>query len=218
METSAPITATEKKDAKSGSLEGAAFPDPGRKASALAVATAAAAVAAHGVPQHLLPPLHAPFPIDMRHQEGRYHYEPHSVHSVHGPRSLQPMSLFLVTTTQRQPHSTPSILLPEGRPKPFPYPRIPAAPHTCLGGSLLQRSRWPMDPPSHPSTPRCWSHTALPQIPMPPLLLPTCLECTLPMGHWDPPHEWAPFPRMICFPPCSPAGSELPSHCCLADS
>lgn len=48
METSAPITATEKKDAKSGSLEGAAFPDPGRKASALAVATAAAAVAAHG--------------------------------------------------------------------------------------------------------------------------------------------------------------------------
>lgn len=48
MEMSASVTATEKKDAKSGSLEGAAFPDPGRKASALAVATAAAAVAAHG--------------------------------------------------------------------------------------------------------------------------------------------------------------------------
>lgn len=47
METSASVAATEKKDAKSGSLEGAAFPDPGRKASALAVA-AAAAVAAHG--------------------------------------------------------------------------------------------------------------------------------------------------------------------------
>uniref|UniRef100_A0A8C9JA34 GLI2 n=1 Tax=Panthera tigris altaica TaxID=74533 RepID=A0A8C9JA34_PANTA len=49
METSASVTATEKKDAKSGSLEGVAFPDPGRKASALAVATAAAAaVAAQG--------------------------------------------------------------------------------------------------------------------------------------------------------------------------
>lgn len=46
METSASVTATEKKDAKSGSLEGVAFPDAGRKASALAVA--AAAVAAQG--------------------------------------------------------------------------------------------------------------------------------------------------------------------------
>lgn len=45
METSASVTTTEKEDAKSGSLEGTAFPDPGRKASALAVATA---VAAHG--------------------------------------------------------------------------------------------------------------------------------------------------------------------------
>ncbi|KAG8523827.1 hypothetical protein J0S82_002862 [Galemys pyrenaicus] len=45
METSASVPATEKKDAKSGILEGTAFPDPGRKASALAVATAAAAAA-----------------------------------------------------------------------------------------------------------------------------------------------------------------------------
>lgn len=48
METSASATAAEKKGAKSGILEGAAFPDPGRKASALAVATAAAAVATQG--------------------------------------------------------------------------------------------------------------------------------------------------------------------------
>lgn len=46
METSASATAAEKKEAKSGILEGAAFPDPGRKASALAVATVAAAAAA----------------------------------------------------------------------------------------------------------------------------------------------------------------------------
>ncbi|XP_065736299.1 zinc finger protein GLI2 isoform X3 [Phocoena phocoena] len=88
METSASATATDKKEAKSGILEGVAFPDPGRKASALAVATATAAVATQGVPTHLLPPFHAPFPIDMRHQEGRYHYEPHSVHGVHGPPAL----------------------------------------------------------------------------------------------------------------------------------
>ncbi|KAB0380399.1 hypothetical protein FD755_008183 [Muntiacus reevesi] len=51
METSASATATDKKEVKSGILEGLAFPDPGRKASALAVATAAAAaaVAAQGV-------------------------------------------------------------------------------------------------------------------------------------------------------------------------
>ncbi|KAL6062598.1 hypothetical protein STEG23_002152, partial [Scotinomys teguina] len=39
-------------------------------------------------PQQLLPPFHAPLPIDMRHQEGRYHYDPHSVHGVHGPPTL----------------------------------------------------------------------------------------------------------------------------------
>ena len=46
METSASATATDKKEVKSVILEGLAFPDPGRKASALAAA--AAAVAAQG--------------------------------------------------------------------------------------------------------------------------------------------------------------------------
>lgn len=46
METSTSATAAEKKEAESAILEGAAFPDPGRKASALAVATVAAAAAA----------------------------------------------------------------------------------------------------------------------------------------------------------------------------
>uniref|UniRef100_A0A8B9QBW8 Uncharacterized protein n=1 Tax=Apteryx owenii TaxID=8824 RepID=A0A8B9QBW8_APTOW len=36
------------------------------------------------VPQHIFPAFHAPLPIDMRHQEGRYHYEPHSIHAIHG--------------------------------------------------------------------------------------------------------------------------------------
>ncbi|PNJ58586.1 GLI2 isoform 10, partial [Pongo abelii] len=85
--------ASEKQEAKSGILEAAGFPDPGKKASPLVVAAAAAAaVAAQGVPQHLLPPFHVSLPIDMRHQEGRYHYEPHSVHGVHGVPFLQPAS------------------------------------------------------------------------------------------------------------------------------
>jgi zinc finger protein GLI2 len=47
MEMSAPATAVEKKEAKSGTLEGSGFPDPSKKACPLAVA-AAAAVAAQG--------------------------------------------------------------------------------------------------------------------------------------------------------------------------
>ncbi|XP_040835113.1 zinc finger protein GLI2 isoform X2 [Ochotona curzoniae] len=85
MEASAPATALEKKEGKGGILETSAFPDPGKKAAPLALA---AAVAAQGVPQHLLPPFHAPLTIDMRHQEGRYHYEPHSVHGVPGPPTV----------------------------------------------------------------------------------------------------------------------------------
>ncbi|XP_066137371.1 zinc finger protein GLI2 [Saccopteryx bilineata] len=107
METSASATAPEKKGAKSGTLEGAALPDRGRKASVLAVATvaAAAAAAAQGVPQPLLPPFHAPFPIDMRHQEGRYQYEPHSVHSVHGPPALSDSSVISdISLIRLSPH------------------------------------------------------------------------------------------------------------------
>uniref|UniRef100_A0A8C0GPW8 GLI family zinc finger 2 n=1 Tax=Chelonoidis abingdonii TaxID=106734 RepID=A0A8C0GPW8_CHEAB len=40
------------------------------------------------IPQHVFPAFHAPLPIDMRHQEGRYHYEPHSIHAIHGPPTL----------------------------------------------------------------------------------------------------------------------------------
>uniref|UniRef100_A0A672Y8J3 GLI family zinc finger 2b n=1 Tax=Sphaeramia orbicularis TaxID=375764 RepID=A0A672Y8J3_9TELE len=39
-------------------------------------------------PPHLFPTFHTPIPIDMRHHEGRYHYEPHALHAMHGPASL----------------------------------------------------------------------------------------------------------------------------------
>ncbi|XP_032449994.1 zinc finger protein GLI2 [Lynx canadensis] len=126
METSASVTATEKKDAKSGSLEGVAFPDPGRKASALAVATAAAAaVAAQGVPQHLLPPFHAPLPIDMRHQEGRYHYEPHSVHGVHGPPALSGSPIISdISLIRLSPHPAGPGESPFNAPHPYVSPHM----------------------------------------------------------------------------------------------
>uniref|UniRef100_A0A667YGW9 GLI family zinc finger 2a n=1 Tax=Myripristis murdjan TaxID=586833 RepID=A0A667YGW9_9TELE len=37
---------------------------------------------------HLFPTFHTPIPIDMRHHEGRYHYEPHPLHAMHGPPGL----------------------------------------------------------------------------------------------------------------------------------
>ncbi|XP_012998027.2 zinc finger protein GLI2 isoform X2 [Cavia porcellus] len=124
METSAPATASEKKEAKSRILEDSAFPDPGKKACPLAVA-AAAAVAAQGVPQHLLPPFHAPLPIDMRHQEGRYHYEPHSVHSMHGPATLSGSPVISdISLIRLSPHPAGPGESPFNAPHPYVNPHM----------------------------------------------------------------------------------------------
>ncbi|XP_069877980.1 zinc finger protein GLI2 [Dipodomys merriami] len=124
METSAPATSLEKKEAKSGILEGSGFPDPGKKACPLAVA-AAAAVAAQGVPQHLLPPFHAPLPIEMRHQEGRYHYEPHSVHSVHGPPTLSGSPIISdISLIRLSPHPAGPGESPFSAPHPYVNPHM----------------------------------------------------------------------------------------------
>uniref|UniRef100_A0A3P9K9G8 GLI family zinc finger 2b n=1 Tax=Oryzias latipes TaxID=8090 RepID=A0A3P9K9G8_ORYLA len=39
-------------------------------------------------PHHLFPTFHTPIPIDMRHHEGRYHYEPHALHPMHSSAGL----------------------------------------------------------------------------------------------------------------------------------
>ncbi|XP_062971823.1 zinc finger protein GLI2 isoform X2 [Cynocephalus volans] len=125
METSASATAVDKQEAKSGILDGTSFPDPGKKASPLAVAAAAAAVAAQGVPQHLLPPFHAPLPIDMRHQEGRYHYEPHSVHSVHGPPTLSGSPVISdISLIRLSPHPAGPGESPFNAPHPYVNPHM----------------------------------------------------------------------------------------------
>ncbi|CAB1459195.1 unnamed protein product [Pleuronectes platessa] len=44
-------------------------------------------------PHHMFPTFHTPIPIDLRHHEGRYHYEPHALHAMHGhPQRVTPPS------------------------------------------------------------------------------------------------------------------------------
>ncbi|KAA0707390.1 Zinc finger protein GLI2 [Triplophysa tibetana] len=74
METSVPA---EKKDCKTSSLEGNGFSELPKKLSSLARG-----------PHHIFPTFHSPIPVDVRHHEGRYHYEPHALHALHGPPGL----------------------------------------------------------------------------------------------------------------------------------
>ncbi|XP_061697127.1 zinc finger protein GLI2a isoform X5 [Syngnathoides biaculeatus] len=76
METSAP-TATEKKESKGPGLDGSSFSEISNKPSPTSRG-------AH----HIFPTFHTPIPINMRHHEGRYHYEPHPLHTAQGPPGL----------------------------------------------------------------------------------------------------------------------------------
>ncbi|XP_068923001.1 zinc finger protein GLI2 isoform X1 [Petaurus breviceps papuanus] len=129
METSTSATAAEKKEAKSAILEGNGFTNTGKKASPLTVAAAAAAAAAaataQGVPQHLLPAFHAPLPIDMRHQEGRYHYEPHSIHAIHGPPTLSGSPVISdISLIRLSPHPAGPGESPFNPPHPYVNPHM----------------------------------------------------------------------------------------------
>ncbi|XP_013864010.1 zinc finger protein GLI2 isoform X1 [Austrofundulus limnaeus] len=59
-------------------MEGSSFTDLPKKPSASDMR----------VPQHFLPAFHTPIPLDIRHHEGRYHYEPHTLHAMHSPAGL----------------------------------------------------------------------------------------------------------------------------------
>ncbi|XP_061782315.1 zinc finger protein GLI2a [Nerophis lumbriciformis] len=76
METST-ATATEKKEGKGPGLDGSSFSEHPKKPSPTS----------RGV-HHIFPTFHTPIPIDMRHHEGRYHYEPHPLHTMHGAAGL----------------------------------------------------------------------------------------------------------------------------------
>ncbi|KAL7854659.1 hypothetical protein SRHO_G00168490 [Serrasalmus rhombeus] len=78
METSA-STAAEKKECKTASLDASGFSELPKKPSPTLLTRG---------PHHIFPTFHTPIPIDMRHHEGRYHYEPHALHALHGPPGL----------------------------------------------------------------------------------------------------------------------------------
>ncbi|XP_028292901.1 zinc finger protein GLI2-like [Gouania willdenowi] len=79
METSAP-TPTEK-ECKGSGVDGSSFSELHKKAPPPPPTLSRGS-------HHLFPTFHAPIPIDMRHHEGRYHYEPHPLHAMHGPPGL----------------------------------------------------------------------------------------------------------------------------------
>ncbi|XP_077129402.1 zinc finger protein GLI2 isoform X1 [Ranitomeya variabilis] len=81
MENTGPVMAAHKKDPKASILDGNRFSDMGKRSGVLNTSPGDAA-------HHLFPTFHTPFPIDIRHQEGRYHYESHAVHAIHGPPGL----------------------------------------------------------------------------------------------------------------------------------
>ncbi|NWX83190.1 GLI2 protein, partial [Nothoprocta pentlandii] len=122
METSASTTAG-KKEGKGAVLEGNGFVETGKKP--IPLAATGAAVAQGAVPQHIFPAFHAPLPIDMRHQEGRYHYEPHSVHAIHGPPALSGSPVISdISLIRLSPHAAGPGESPFSPPHPYVAPHM----------------------------------------------------------------------------------------------
>ncbi|XP_076879633.1 LOW QUALITY PROTEIN: zinc finger protein GLI2b [Brachyhypopomus gauderio] len=71
--------AAEKKECKTGGMDASGFSDLPKKPSPTLLTRG---------PHPIFPTFHTPIPIDMRHHEGRYHYEPHSLSALHGPAGL----------------------------------------------------------------------------------------------------------------------------------
>uniref|UniRef100_A0AAQ4RCZ2 GLI family zinc finger 2 n=1 Tax=Gasterosteus aculeatus aculeatus TaxID=481459 RepID=A0AAQ4RCZ2_GASAC len=115
METSAP-TATEKKECKGSGLDGSSFSEMPKKPSPTTLTRG---------PHHLFPTFHTPIPIDMRHHEGRYHYEPHPLHAMHGPPGLTGSPVISdISLIRLSPHVAPGT----GE-SPFSPPHHYVSPH-----------------------------------------------------------------------------------------
>ncbi|KAE8581676.1 hypothetical protein XENTR_v10024892 [Xenopus tropicalis] len=98
MENSGPVSTAHKKEAKNSLLDGNGFPDPGKKLGGLSTS--------HGAPAPLFPAFHPPFPVEVRHQEGRYHYDAHSIHALHGPPTLSGSPVISdISLIRLSPHS-----------------------------------------------------------------------------------------------------------------
>ncbi|XP_068184781.1 zinc finger protein GLI2a [Antennarius striatus] len=115
MDTSSP-TATEKKECKASGLDGSSFSEMPKKPSPTTLSRGA---------HHLFPTFHTPIPIDMRHHEGRYHYEPHPLHTMHGPSGLTGSPVISdISLIRLSPHAAPGT----GE-SPFSPPHPYVSPH-----------------------------------------------------------------------------------------
>ncbi|XP_072542241.1 zinc finger protein GLI2a [Salminus brasiliensis] len=114
METTTPA-APEKKECKGSGLDVSSFSDLPKKPSPTAVTRA----------PPLFPTFHTPIPIDMRHHEGRYHYEPHPLHAMHGPVGLAGSPVISdISLIRLSPHAAATGESPFSPPHPYVNPHM----------------------------------------------------------------------------------------------
>ncbi|TSL16079.1 Zinc finger protein GLI2 [Bagarius yarrelli] len=108
-------TAPEKKDCKGSSLDASSFSDLPKKPSPTTMSRA----------PPLFPTFHTPIPIDMRHHEGRYHYEPHPLHTMHGPAGLAGSPIISdIPLIRLSPHAAATGEPPFSPPHPYVNPHM----------------------------------------------------------------------------------------------
>ncbi|KAL4623423.1 transcriptional activator GLI3-like [Arapaima gigas] len=111
----------------------------------------------HYTPPPFLPAFHPPVPIDDRHTQGRYIYEPSPVPPLHVPPALAGSSAFSDISLPRiSPHRSPTLgaELPFNHPHPYisPYMEYIRSLHSSPSLSMISAARGlsPADAP-HPS-------------------------------------------------------------------
>ncbi|KAF4086874.1 hypothetical protein AMELA_G00089340 [Ameiurus melas] len=108
-------TAPEKKECKSSDLDASSFSDLPKKPSPSTMSRA----------PPLFPTFHTPIPIDMRHHEGRYHYEPHPLHVMHGHAGLAGSPVISdISLIRLSPHAAATGESPFSPPHPYVNPHM----------------------------------------------------------------------------------------------
>ncbi|KAF7709439.1 hypothetical protein HF521_016289 [Silurus meridionalis] len=108
-------TAPEKKECKSSGLDASSFSDLPKKPSPTTMSRA----------PPLFPTFHTPIPVDMRHHEGRYHYEPDSLHAMHGPTGLAGSPVISdISLIRLSPHAAAMGESPFNPPHPYVNPHM----------------------------------------------------------------------------------------------
>ncbi|KAJ8388383.1 hypothetical protein AAFF_G00134090 [Aldrovandia affinis] len=82
-------------------------------------------LSSNAAPHHIFPTFHTPIPIDMRHHEGRYHYEPHALHAMHGPPGLGGSPVISdISLIRLSPHAAGTGESPFSPPHPYVNPHM----------------------------------------------------------------------------------------------